>query len=328
MTQDESGSLGGPDEQEEPDNGWVITVIGRTEVEPALGRALEIVKEQGLELDYFKALSAIREGFLIASEGAYACAEIHAYGTVEEEARWRAEYRELAEDYSVDAVLQRETDFERAKRLVVFDMDSTLIQGETIDELAKMAGVGEQVAAITAAAMRGELDFQGSFRRRMALLKGLPQVRVLEVLERIPVMEGAERLFRTLKARGVKTAVLSGGFTFFGEHLQRRLGVDFVHANVLDVAVGLVTGEVRTRIVDGAAKAELLQEIAGREGISLEETVAVGDGANDLPMLRLAGLGVAFHAKPVVRAEAGAAMSYSGLDGLLYLLGIPDREWV
>jgi phosphoserine phosphatase len=161
----------------------------------------------------------------------------------------------------------------------------------------------------------------------VALLKGLPESRVLEVVERIPLMEGAERLFRNLKQLGIKTAVLSGGFTFFGAHLQRKLGVDFVVANVLDIAEGAVTGRVPARIVDGAYKAEQLQAIAEREGIPLEQVIAVGDGANDLPMLRLAGLGVAFHAKPVVRAEAAAAMTHVGLDGLLYLIGIPDWEW-
>jgi phosphoserine phosphatase len=184
------------------------------------------------------------------------------------------------------------------------------------------------VVAITAAAMRGELQFQESFRRRVALLKGLPEARVLEAIDRLPLMEGAERLFRTLKARGAKTAIFSGGFTFFGDYLKERLDVDYVFANHLDMQDGVVTGEVTGGIVDGARKAELLIEIAGREGIPLEQVVAVGDGANDLPMLGLAGMGVAFHAKPGVRAAARYAMTHVGLDGLLYLLGVPDREWV
>ncbi len=315
------------DDPIETDNGWVITIIGRSEVESAFGAVVDVIKEQGLEFDKIELLSGDQVPSMKRGE-AYACAEVHAYARVVDEAMLRAEYREVAEDRDKDIVVQRLSERQRPKKMFFFDMDSTLIQGETIDELAKMAGVGDQVKAVTAAAMRGELEFPESFKYRVALLKGLPEERVLEALERIPLMEGAERLFRTLRHRGIKTGVLSGGFTFFGDHLQKKLGIDFVHANVLDVADGAVTGAVRTRIVDGAYKAELIQEIAAREGIPLSQVVAVGDGANDLPMLRLAGLGVAFHAKPVVRAEAKAAMTHVGLDGLLYLLGIPDWEWV
>jgi len=311
----------------ETDNGWVITIIGRSEVDSALGAVLSLIKEHGLEFDKIELLSGAQVPSLKRGE-AYACAEIHCHANEVDENALRAECRKLTEDRDKDIVVQRLSEQLRPRKMFFFDMDSTLIQGETIDELAKMAGVGDQVKAVTAAAMRGELAFPESFRHRVALLKGLPEERVLESLERIPLMEGSERLFRTLRHRGIRTGVLSGGFTFFGDHLQRKLGVDFVHANVLDVADGAVTGAVPTRIVDGAFKAELIQEIAAREGVSLAQVVAVGDGANDLPMLRLAGLGVAFHAKPVVRAEAKAAMSHVGLDGLLYLLGIPDWEWM
>lgn len=307
-------------------DGWIISVIGRSEVESAFGPVIDIVKEQGLEFDKIELMS----GSLVPEYkrgDAYACAEVHAYGRTEDEARLRDEYRRLADERPFDIVLQRESERARRKLLFAFDMDSTLIRAETIDELAKMTGVGDKVAAVTASAMRGEIQFQESFRHRMALLKGLPESRVLEVLERIPLMEGAERLFRTLKQMGIKTAVLSGGFTFFGDYLQSRLGVDFVHANVLDVADGVVTGKVLEPIVDGPRKAMLLKTIAAQEGIPLEAVAAAGDGANDLPMLKLAGLGVAFHAKPVVRAAAAAAMTHVGLDGLLYLLGLPDWEW-
>lgn len=311
---------------------WVITVIDRTSVERALGPVVDIVKEQGLELDRIEALSHVMPDARIETpEGGsgYSCAEIWAYGTLEDEAQVRAEYAELADEIAVDIAFQRASDHARERRLFVFDMDSTLIQAEVIDELAKMAGAADRVVAITASAMRGEIEFQESFRRRVALLAGLPAARVHELLERIPLMEGAERLFRTLKLRGAKTAILSGGFTFFGSYLKEKLGVDHVHANELDVdADGYVTGEVRGPIVDGLRKAELLVEIAGCEGIPLEQVVAVGDGANDLPMLKLAGMGVAFHAKPVVRASAAFSMSHVGLDGLLYLLGVPDWEWV
>jgi phosphoserine phosphatase len=311
---------------EETVPGWVFTLIGRDEIDSADHHVLELIKEQGLELDRIDLLSGAEVPSLKRGDG-YVCRVVHAYGRGADEEQMRAELRKLADELDRDIVLQSETDWKRPKKMFFFDMDSTLVQGETIDELAKMAGVGDQVKAITAAAMRGELRFPESFRNRVALLKGLPEARLPEVPERLPLMEGAERLFRNLKRLGIRTAVLSGGFTFFGSQVQQRLGVDFLHANVLDIADGAVTGKVVTRIVDAQYKVELLEEIAAREGVALEQTVAVGDGANDLPMLKLAGLGVAFHAKPLVRREASAAMSHVGLDGLLYLLGIPDWEW-
>jgi phosphoserine phosphatase len=314
-------------QEDEKENGWVVTVIGRTDVEHAFGPVVGILKEQGLELDRIDLLSGAQVPSLAKGPG-YACAEVRGYARTSDEAVLRAKFMALADEIAVDIALQRESECGRERRLFAFDMDSTLIQGEVIDELAKMAGVADRVVAITASAMRGEIEFQESFRRRVALLAGLPEARTLELLEQIPLMEGAERLFRTLKRRGAKTAILSGGFTFFGAYLKEKLGVGYVFANELDVAAdGFVTGEVRGQIVDGARKAELLVEIASREEIPLEQVVAVGDGANDLPMLRLAGLGVAFHAKPIVRASARFSMTHVGLDGLLYLLGIPDWEW-
>jgi len=205
-------------------------------------------------------------------------------------------------------------------------MDSTLIGAEVIDELARLAGVFDQVAAITEAAMRGELDFQASFRKRVALLKGLKETALQQVIDTVPLMDGAERLITTLRKLGYKTAILSGGFTFMGRDLQRRLGIDYLYANELDVVDGVVTGEVRTEIVDGARKAHYLGEIARAEGLIMDQVIAVGDGANDLAMLRLAGLGIAFRAKPLVRAGARQAISTMGLDGILYLLGVRDRE--
>jgi phosphoserine phosphatase len=226
----------------------------------------------------------------------------------------------------MDIAFQRESLFRRNRRLFAFDMDSTLIAAEVIDQLAQLAGVGEQVGAITEAAMRGEIEFQESFRRRVALLRGLPETRVRELVDRIPLADGAERLIRTLKTLGYKTAILSGGFTFFACHLQERFGIDYVHANQLEFADGKVTGVVTSPIVDGPRKAELLQQIAAQEKISLEQVIAVGDGANDLPMLKLAGMGIAFRAKPLVRQKAGHSLTHLGLDGLLYLIGVRDRD--
>ncbi|EYD46359.1 phosphoserine phosphatase SerB [Acinetobacter baumannii 25493_5] len=232
----------------------------------------------------------------------------------------------LSSELNIDVAVQEDNAYRRNRRLVCFDMDSTLIEQEVIDELALEAGVGEQVAEITERAMQGELDFQQSFRARVALLKGLDASVLPKIAERLTITEGAERLISTLKALGYKTAILSGGFQYFAEYLQAKLDIDEVHANVLDVQDGVVTGEVKGVIVDGARKAELLRELANKLGISLEQAMAVGDGANDLPMLAIAGLGVAYRAKPLVRQNANQAISSVGLDGVLYLLGMHDKD--
>ena len=255
-----------------------------------------------------------------------ACLELAVSGPAIDEADLRAQLLAVAQHFSLDIACQREGIFRLNRRLFAFDMDSTLIQGEVIDELSKMAGVGEQVSRITEAAMRGELDFDQSFTRRVGLLKGLPAEQVFSLLGAIPLAEGAERMFRTLKLLGLKTAILSGGFNFFARTLQQRFGIDHVHANELEIVDGLVTGRVIPPIMNGARKAQLLGEIAAAEGISLERVVAVGDGANDIPMLSLAGMGIAYRAKPKVRAQADQSLSQLGLDGLLYLIGLRDRD--
>lgn len=232
--------------------------------------------------------------------------------------------RALADRLQVDLCLQLINDKRPRRRLLVFDMDSTLIRCEVIDELAARAGVGEEVAAITARAMRGELDFRQSFRERMARLSGLSEHALASVAGNLPIMPGAERLFRVLNDLGHHTAILSGGFDYFAHRVARQLGISEIHANHLQIREGQLTGEVDGPIVDGERKAALLQEIARREGFSAADTVAVGDGANDLPMLSAAGLGVAFHAKPLVRERAPCAVSHGDLDSLLYLLGVPD----
>lgn len=322
---------------------FVVTLLGREITARQLFRASALVAEHGLNIDRIERLSG-RLSLVAPSEDSYACIELQiSSGTTGsasgqevklpeagmQEARagrLRSALMLLAQELRLDIAFQRESVFRRNRRLFAFDMDSTLIAGEVIDELAKLAGVGEQVSKITAAAMRGELDFQQSFRARVGLLRGLPVERAHSLIDSIPLVEGAERLIATLRRLGYKTAILSGGFNFFARHLQARLGIDYVFSNVLDVADGVVTGEVKAQIVDAQRKAELLRQIAATENLSLGQVVAVGDGANDLPMLNIAGMGIAFHAKPVVRERADNSLSYLGLDSLLYLIGIRDRD--
>jgi phosphoserine phosphatase len=303
---------------------FIITVLGREITAEQLSRVSTIISENDLNIDRIERLSGRLS--LATPSNANACVEFRVSGRPHSADDMRAALLALTHELSIDIAFQRESIYRRNRRLFVFDMDSTLIQAEVIDELARLNGVGDQVASLTEAAMRGQLDFKQSFIQRVALLRGLPEVRLQQVLNTIPLAKGAERLISTLKSLGYKTAILSGGFTFFGEYLQARLGIDHVHANQLEVIDGQVTGRVGAEIVDGAKKAQLLRDIAKRENISLDQVVAVGDGANDLPMLNIAGMGIAFHAKPLVRQSANHAVSYLGLDSILYLIGVRDRD--
>lgn len=304
---------------------FIITILGRAITARQLARVTAIVADHGLNIDRIERLSG-RLSLAAHRKDSNACVELRVSGAARSENGMRAEFLEAAQELTIDIAFQRESIYRRNRRLFAFDMDSTLIQGEVIDELAKMAGVADEVVKITASAMRGEIEFKESFTRRVGLLRGLPEARVRELLGTIPLVEGAEKLIRTLKLLGYKTAILSGGFDFFAEHLQARLGIDYIYANRLDMADGAVTGRVTAEIVDGAKKAALLKQIAEQERISLDQVVAVGDGANDLPMLNIAGMGIAFHAKPLVRQGADHALSCLGLDSLLYLIGVRDRD--
>jgi phosphoserine phosphatase len=302
---------------------FIMTALARTITFQQIASISAIAAAHCMNIDRIERLS----GQLSSHSGSEnACIELALSGDSSREAGIRVELLALAQEQCIDIAFQRESIFRRNRRLFAFDMDSTLIQGEVIDELARMAGVGEGVARITEAAMRGEMDFDASFTRRVALLKGLPAERVSSLLEAIPLADGAERLLRTLRLLGYKTAILSGGFNFFAKSLQQRLGIDYIHSNELEIVDGLVTGRVIPPIINGARKAALLAEIAVREGISLDQVVAVGDGANDIPMLALAGMGIAYRAKPLVRRSADQSISCLGLDGLLYLIGVRDLD--
>jgi phosphoserine phosphatase len=303
----------------------IITLLGRKLTATQLSKVTAAIAAHQLNIDVITRLSG--RVFLGAPDLLpTACVQLTVSGTPDNPGQLRGKLLEISNETGIDISFHVDDIYRHARRLVVFDMDSTLIQGEVINVLAENAGVGDQVARITASTMNGEMDFKESFTRRVALLKGL-DVRVLtEVAHNLVLAEGAERVIRTLKKLDYKIGIISGGFDFFGEYLQNKLGLDYVFANVLELENGKITGNISGDIIDGPKKAEILKTIATVENISLQQTIAVGDGANDLPMISIAGLGIAFHAKPIVKKNADQSISTVGLDGLLYLMGISERE--
>ncbi len=303
---------------------YVVTILGRIITATQLSLITTAIAEQNLNIDSIRRLTGRPPLDISNISDLRSCVELSIRGDISDRKALSAKFMDISTHQGIDISFQRDDMYRRTRRLICFDMDSTLIKTEVIDELADRAGVGKKVRAITESAMRGEIDFKESFTRRVALLKGLDESVMRDIAENLPIMDGAERLMSVLKKSGFKIAILSGGFTYFGEYLRQKFGVDYVYANNLEIEDGKLTGRYVGEIVDGKRKAELLGLIAQVENIELEQVIAVGDGANDLPMLNMAGLGIAFHAKPKVKANASQSISTIGLDGILYFLGFRD----
>lgn len=305
-------------------NRWIITILGRSLSARHIALVSGVVAEQNLNIDSIQRLTGRMPLDGHEPQLRKSCVEFSVRGTPRDTNEMQCRFMQIASEGEVDISLQEDTMYRRCRRLVCFDMDSTLIRTEVIDELAERAGVGDKVRAITERAMRGEIDFIESFTERVALLEGLDESVMKEIAENLPITEGVDRMMTVLKRAGYKTAILSGGFTYFGNYLKQRFGFDYVYANDLEVQDGRLTGRHLGDIVDGRRKAELLRLLAQVENVDIAQTIAVGDGANDLPMLATAGLGIAFHAKPKVKQTAEQSLSTIGLDGVLYFLGFKD----
>jgi phosphoserine phosphatase len=306
-------------------NRYIITILGEKLEAKQISEVTKVISDKNLNIDAIKRLTG-RLSLVEKEEYPRASVQLSIRGRIDNKSEFTEKFMKISRDLDVDIAFQEDDIFRRNRRLVCFDMDSTLIQTEVIDELAERAGVGEQVKAITESAMNGEIDFKESFKARMKLLKGLDEAVLQDIAKNLPITKGARRLIDALKIYGFKTAILSGGFTYFGNHLKEELGMDYVFANQLEIIDGKLTGNYLGEIVDGDKKAEYLKEIAKKEGIDIAQTIAVGDGANDLAMLNVAGLGIAFHAKPKVKENAQSSISSIGLDGVLYFLGYHDRQ--
>lgn len=305
---------------------YTLTLLTREVSAEEIARVTQVTAEQGLNIHDIVRLSGRVPADKPVTNEVKSCIEFAVQGVPKNPAQMRASFLSIATELDIDIAIQQDNAFRKNRRLVCFDMDSTLIKTEVIDELAKHAGVGSEVAKITESAMQGEIDFTESFTQRMALLEGLSEDVLEDIAENLPMMEGAETLIRNLKAYGFKTAILSGGFNYFGNYLKRKLDIDHVYANTLEIVDGKLTGQVVHPVVNAERKAVLLKQIAKEEGLDPQQTIAVGDGANDLMMLSAAGLGIAFRAKPLVRESAKQSLSTHGLDGILYLLGFKDQD--
>lgn len=305
-------------------NRWIITLLGRRLSAQNIAVVTRVISEQQLNIDSIQRLTGRMPLDIEDRPRSKTCIEMSVRGNPRDRDEMQSRFMEIAAREGFDISLQEDTLYRRCRRLICFDMDSTLIETEVIDELAIRAGVGDRVKAITESAMRGEIDFCTSFTERVALLRGLDESVMKEIAENLPITEGVERMMTVLKRAGYKTAILSGGFTYFGNYLKQKYGFDYVYANELEIENGKLTGRYVGEIVDGRRKAELLRLLAQVENVNIAQTIAVGDGANDLPMLATAGLGIAFHAKPKVKATADQSLSTIGLDGILYFIGFKD----